>query len=253
MSAGARVVTDYSSGIEAGALPNVTVIAPDAAKQRFGDPAARTSYTAAFRDALAAGPDPVLCLVGPYGYSPAFTAASGGRNDLAREQIDPNRVRVLNVGRSFLGLGALATSLTLGGLDAEAGTDWLDNAGVATHMWLVATSERLETAEAEASIEAPTGIPEEPYSLLRLRLAARVTGGFETVEEAVEAALAATPTADGGGVGFVANTSQAGSGDAWERLAPASVEWRTCALPTFLARHFGSDAFAFAVAPRASA
>ncbi len=74
---------------------------------------------------------------GPYGYSPAYTAAAGGRSDLAREEIDPDRVRVLNVGRSFLGLGALTASLAAAALVPEEATRWLDNASVATGMWLV--------------------------------------------------------------------------------------------------------------------
>ena len=164
-------------------------------------------------------------------YSPAFTAAAGGRNDLAREEIDPNRVRVLNVGRSFLGLGALTASLATGGLDPEEATDWLDDAGVATGMWVVTESERLESAPAEAFIEAPDGIPEEPYALLRVRLAARVLGGFETIGEASEEALASVTAA--GGVGLVANAPE--GLETWKRAAPAPVEWRECELPTFLA------------------
>ncbi len=245
MSEAARIVTDYSSALEADALDRVAVIAPDEGKQRFSDPAPRATYTAAFREALRDGPEPVLCLVGPYGYSPAFTAAAGGRNDLAREEIDPDRVRVLNVGRSFLGLGALAASLAASGLAPEEATVWLDDAGVATGMWVVAESERVEEAPGEAFIEAPDGIPEEPYSLLRVRLASRVLGGFETVEEAAEAALASVSAA--GGVGLVANAPEA-----WKQVTPAPVEWRECELPTFLATHFG-EALAFAIAPRASA
>lgn len=248
MSGAARIVTDYTSALEAGALERVAVIAPDAGKRRFGDPAPRAAYTAAFREALARGPEPVLCLVGPYGYSPAFTAAAGGRNDLAREEIDPDRVRVLNVGRGFLGLGALAASLAGGGLDPEAATEWLDDAGVATGMWIVTESERLETAPAEAFVEAPEGVPEEPWALLRVRLAARVLGGFETVAEAAETALASVSAA--GGVGLAANMPD--GLDAWKRSAPAPVEWRECELPAFLATHFG-EALAFAIAPRASA
>ena len=248
MSEAARIVTDYSSALEADALERVAVIAPDEGKRRFSDPAPRATYTAAFREALRDGPEPVLCLVGPYGYSPAFTAAAGGRNDLAREEIDPDRVRVLNVGRSFLGLGALAASLAAGGLDPEGATEWLDDAGVATGMWVVAESERVEAAPGEAFIEAPDGIPEEPYALLRVRLASRVLGGFETIEEAADAALASVSAA--GGVGLVANA--AAGLDAWKQATPAPVEWRECELPTFLATHFG-EALAFAIAPRASA
>ena len=244
MSEGACLVVDYTSGIEAGSLANVTVIAPDDAKRVFGDPAPRATYTAAFREALAHGPEPVLCLVGPYGYSPAFTAASGGRNDLARDEIDPNKVRVLNVGRSFLGLGALTASLATGALPPEEASDWLDDAGVATGMWVVTESERLETAPAEAFIEAPEGIPEEPYALLRVRLAARVLGGFETIEEATETGLASVSAA--GGVGLVANPPEGLA--VWKQAAPAPVEWRACELPTFLATHFG-EALAFAIAP----
>ena len=248
MSEAARLLVDYTSGIEQGSYPNVAVIAPDEGKRHFGDPAPRATYTAAFREALERGPEPVLCLVGPYGYSPAFTAASGGRNDLAREEIDPNKVRVLNVGRSFLGLGALTASLAAGALAPEEASEWLDDAGVATGMWVVTESERLETAPAEAFIEAPDGIPEEPYALLRVRLAARVLGGFETREEAAEAGLASVSVA--GGVGLVANAPE-GLG-AWGQAAPAPVEWRACELPTFLATHFG-EALAFAIAPQASA
>ena len=247
MSEAARIVVDYSSALGAGALDRVTVVAPDAGKQRFGDPAPRATYTAAFREALALGPEPVLCLVGPYGYSPAFTAAAGGRNDLAREKIDPDRVHVLNVGRSFLGLGALTASLADGGLPPEEAMAWLDDAGVATGMWVVAESERLETAPGEAFIEAPDGIPEEPYALLRVRLASRVLGGFESVGEAAEYALASVSAA--GGVGLVANAPE--GLDAWKRATPAPVEWRACELPTFLATHFG-EALTFAIAPRAS-
>lgn len=138
MSEAARIVVDYTCGVEAGSLANVAVVAPDEAKRTFGDPAPRGAYTAAFREALTRGPEPVLCLVGPYGYSPAFTGASGGRNDLAREEIDPDRVHVLNVGRSFLGLGALTASLAAGALPPEEAMAWLDDAGVATGMWVVA-------------------------------------------------------------------------------------------------------------------
>ncbi len=247
MSKAAQVVVDYSSGLQAGLLANVAVIAPDTGKQRFGDPAPRATYTAAFREALQAGPEPVLCLVGPYGYSPAFTAAAGGRNDLAREEIDPDRVRVLNVGRSFLGLGALTASLAAGSLPPGEASDWLDDAGVATGMWVVVESEQLETAPAEAFIEAPDGIPEEPYALLRVRLASRVLGGFETVGEATEYALASVSAA--GGVGLVANAPE--GMEAWKQATPAPVEWLGCELPTFLATHFG-EAPAFAIAPRAS-
>ena len=248
MSDPARIVTDYSSALEGGGLDRVAVVAPDEGKQHFGDPAPRATYTAAFREALGHGPEPVLCLVGPYGYSPAFTAASGGRNDLAREEIDPNKVRVLNVGRSFLGLGALTASLAGSSLDPEAATEWLDDAGVATGMWVVTESERLESAPGEAFIEAPEGIPEEAYALLRVRLAARVLDGFETVEEAAEEALASVTGA--GGVGLVANAPEGLK--AWKQATPAPVEWRECQLPAFLATHFG-EALAFAIAPRASA
>ena len=248
MSGAARLVVDYSSALAPGSLERVAVVAPDTAKQRFGDPAARATYTAAFSEALEHGPEPVLCLVGPYGYSPAFTAAAGGRNDLARAEIDPNRVRVLNVGRSFLGLGALTASLAGSDLDPEAATEWLDDAGVATGMWVVAESERLEEAPAEAFVEAPDGIPEEPYALLRVRLASRVLGGYESVEEAAETALASITAA--GGVGLVANAPE--GLEAWRRASPAPVEWRACELPTFLATHFG-ETLAFAIAPRASA
>ena len=247
MSKAAQIVVDYSSALEAGSLAHVAVIAPDVGKQRFGDPAPRASYTAAFREALKDGPEPVLCLVGPYGYSPAFTAAAGGRNDLAREKIDPDRVRVLNVGRSFLGLGALTASLAAGSLPPEEASEWLDDAGVATGMWVVVESEQLETAPAEAFIEAPDGIPEEPYSLLRVRLASRVVGGFEAVGEATEYALASVSSA--GGVGLVANAPE--GMEAWKRATPAPVEWLGCDLPTFLSTHFG-EAPAFAIAPRAS-
>ena len=248
MSEAARLVVDYTSTLEAGALERVAVIAPDTGKQRFGDPAPRAAYTAAFRDALRDGPEPVLCLVGPYGYSPAFTAAAGGRNDLAREEIDPDRVRVLNVGRSFLGLGALTASLAAGALEPEEATDWLDDAGVATGMWVVTESERLETAAGEAFVEAPEGIPEEPYALLRVRLASRVVGGFESVDDAAEYALASVSAA--GGMGLVANAPE--GLEAWKRLTPAPVEWLECGLPTFLATHFG-ETLAFAIAPQASA
>ncbi len=248
MSGAARLVVDYSSALAPGSLERVAVVAPDAAKQRFGDPAARATYTAAFSEALERGPEPVLCLVGPYGYSPAFTAAAGGRNDLARAEIDPNRVRVLNVGRSFLGLGALTASLAGSDLGPEAATEWLDDAGVATGMWVVTDSERLEEAPAEAFVEAPDGIPEEPYALLRVRLASRVLGGYESVEEAAETALASITAA--GGVGLVANAPE--GLEAWKRASPAPVEWRACELPTFLATHFG-ETLAFAIAPRASA
>ena len=247
MSKGAQLVVDYSSALEGGPLANLAVIAPDEGKQHFGDPAPRATYTAAFREALKVGPEPVLCLVGPYGYSPAFTAAAGGRNDLAREQIDPDRVRVLNVGRSFLGLGALTASLSAGSLPPQEASDWLDDAGVATGMWMVVESGQLEAAPAEAFMEAPEGIPEEPYSLLRVRLASRVVGGFEAVGEATEYALASVSSA--GGVGLVANAPD--GIEAWKRQAPAPVEWLECALPTFLATHFG-EAPAFAIAPRAS-
>jgi len=248
VSGAARLVVDYSSALEAGALDRVAMVAPDTAKQVFGDPAPRATYTAAFGEALKHGPEPVLCLVGPYGYSPAFTAASGGRNDLARAEIDPNRVRVLNVGRSFLGLGALTASLAGSELDPEAASEWLDDAGVATGMWIVTESERLETAPAEAFVEAPEGIPEEPYALLRVRLASRVLGGFESVEEAAEAALASITAA--GGVGLVANPPE--GVEAWKQASPAPVEWRACELPSFLATHFGEN-LAFAIAPRATA
>ena len=248
MSEAARIVVDYSSALEASSLANVDVIAPDAGKQRFGDPAPRATYTAALREALRQGPEPVLCLVGPYGYSPAFTAAAGGRNDLAREEIDPDRVHVLNVGRSFLGLGALTASLSQGELGPDDAMAWLDDAGVATGMWVVAESERLETAPAEAFIEAPDGIPEEPYALLRVRLASRVMGGFESIEEAADGALASVSAA--GGVGLVVNAPE--GLDAWKRATPAPVEWRPCELPTFLATHFG-EALTFAIAPKASA
>ncbi len=248
MSGAARLVVDYSSALAPGSLERVAVVAPDTAKQRFGDPAARTTYTAAFSEALERGPEPVLCLVGPYGYSPAFTAAAGGRNDLARAEIDPNRVRVLNAGRSFLGLGALTASLAGSDLGPEAATEWLDDAGVATGMWVVTDSERLEEASAEAFVEAPDGIPEEPYALLRVRLASRVLGGYESVEEAAETALASITAA--GGVGLVANAPE--GLEAWRRASPAPVEWRACELPTFLATHFG-ETLAFAIAPRASA
>ena len=248
MSGAARLVVDYSSALAPDAFDRVAVIAPDTTKQRFGDPAPRATYTAAFREALAHGPEPVLCLVGPYGYSPAFTAAAGGRNDLARAEIDPNRVRVLNVGRSFLGLGALAASVAGSDLDPEAATEWLDDAGVATGMWVVAESERLEEAPAETFVEAPDGIPEEPYALLRVRLASRVLGGYDSVEEAAETALASITAA--GGVGLVANAPE--GMEAWKQASPAPVEWRACELPSFLATHFG-ETLAFAIAPRATA
>ena len=246
MSAAARIVVDYTSAIEPGALAGVAVIAPSGAKRPFGDPAPRAAYTTAFREALAHGPEPVLGLVGPYGYSPAFTAAAGGRSDLAREEIEPDRVRVLNVGRSFLGLGALTASLAAAALPPEEATRWLDGASVATGMWLIAESERLRAATPEAFVEAPEGLPETPYALLRVRLAARVLGGCETPPEGARTALATL--AGGAGVGLVANAHDGLA--AWRRAAPADVEWRACELPTFLAAHFG-DALAFAVTPRA--
>ena len=242
----ARLVADYTSGLGPDPFAGVTVVAPDDAKRAFSDPAPRAAYMAAFREALELGPEPVLCLVGPYGYSPAFTAAAGGRNDLAHEKIDPNRVHVLNVGRSFLGLGALTASIATSSMDPEAATEWLDDAGVATAMWLVAESERLERAAAEAFVEAPDGLPEERYALLRVRLAARLVGGFDTVAAARAAAF--SKAGGQGGTGLVAGATPGLA--AWQSAGPANVEWRECALPTFLASHFG-EALAFAIAPRA--
>ena len=91
-----RIVTDYSSGLAGLGLPGVTVVAPEAEKRRFGDPAGRAAYLAAYLEAVKAGPTPVIALVGPYGYSPAQTAASGARNDVVSEFAAAEHVRVLD-------------------------------------------------------------------------------------------------------------------------------------------------------------
>jgi hypothetical protein len=237
------IVVDYSCGLDDGEVDGLRVIAPDAEKQRFGDPPSRTAYLEAFLEAIPAAPAPVVCLVGPYGYSPAFTAASGARNDLGRHQVNPDAVRVVNPGRALLGLGALAAAAAA--LPPHTATSWLDEAAIATSTWIIVETARLESLGPEYHIEAPDGLPLQPFSLLRVRLAARVVAGFDDAGDAVLAAAGRAAPAAGGtllvapGLGFPVSA-------VCERLQRSSVI--ETAVPAFPGAAFG-DCFAFAIAP----
>lgn len=182
-----QIVADYSCGLDAAAFPGVTVVTMGVEHEQRGDPPSRAAYGEAFAKSVPGGP--VICLVGPYGYSAAQTAASGARNDLARLKLNPDSVRVFNTGRSFLALGALAAALATSGLDAEAAFRWLDATAPQTSMWLIARTASLGAAPPEAHLEAPGGIPDAEYALLRVRLSARMIGGFETAESALAEAI----------------------------------------------------------------
>jgi hypothetical protein len=183
-----RIVTDYTSGLADGVLAGVTVVGPDEEKRAFGDPPPRAAYVDAFRAAAAIGPTPVICLVGPYGYSPAFTAASAARNDLGRFQVHPNNVRVHNTGRAFLGLGAIAAALNAVDIDPSAAMAWLGDGATGATTWLIAETAVLEAAPRDYALDGTPGLPAEAYTLLRLRLSARVMGGFESPGDALAAA-----------------------------------------------------------------
>ena len=245
--AGTRIVTDYTSGLAGLGLPGVTVVAPEPEKRRFGDPAGRAAYLAAYLEAVKAGPTPVIALVGPYGYSPAQTAASGARNDVGRQQIHPDAVSVHNAGRAFLGLGAIAASIALSGVEPAAAAKWLEDGATAASMWVVCRTEALDGLGSEYAIEAPDGLPDTSYALLRVRLSSRVAGGFETVEDAfAEARRRAGVAAAGvvlasGGLGLSALDLLATFGAAHPIEAPLA-EWLHSAL---------GDCVAFGAAPLA--
>jgi hypothetical protein len=243
MAPATRIITDYSCALPTGAFDGLSVVGPEASHMEFGDPPSRPAYVAAMREAVAAGPTPVLCLVGPYGYSPAFTAASGARNDLGRERIDPNLVHVVNPGRAFLGLGALAASLASSRLGPEEALRWLDAAAPASSMWMVAETARVAALAAEYHVEAPSGFPDEPFALLRVRLASRVVGGFATVAEAADEAVRRAAPAAGGTV-VVANADEA-PGDLSSLRASRTI---TVDLPAYIAAAFG-PCYAFGAAP----
>ena len=239
-----RIVTDYSCGLPAGRFPTLTIVAPDAEHQRRGDPPSRAAYAAAFANVLPEGPLPVICLVGPYGYSAAQTSASGARNDLGRQKLPPDGVRVFNTGRGFLGLGALTAVLAMSDLGPEAAFKWLDEAAPKTTCWLIARTEALHSAPPEAHLEAPEGLPDAEFSLLRVRLASRLIAGFASAEGALADALkrAAAPERS-----LALTVSPPGF-----HASPASVVPSETAievpLPLALRQWFG-DCLAFAIAP----
>ena len=182
-----QIITDYSCGLDPAAFPGIAVVGANPEHQQRGDPPARAAYSDAFAKAVPDGP--VICLVGPYGYSAAQTAASGARNDLGRQKLNPDLVRVFNTGRSFLALGALAAALATSNLDADAAFRWLDETAPKTSMWLIARTANLRAAPPEAHLEAPGGLPDGEYALLRVKLSTRVMGGFETSEAALAEAV----------------------------------------------------------------
>ena len=240
-----RLVTDYSCGLADGQLPELTVVGPDAEKQRFGDPPPRATYSGAFLSALAAGPAPVICLAGPYAYSPAFTAAAGARNDLGRQKVDPNLVHVINAGRAFLGLGAIAAALAESGVGPERALRWLNEEANAASMWLVARSEALRGLDPAYGLEAPKGVPPEEFALLRVRLGARVMGGFEDVGAALDDAAGRA-----GVTGACVVLSAPGLGVSADAIAARMPAARRCesTLPAWLSEGLGEVA-GFAVSP----
>ncbi len=245
--AGTQIVTDYTSGLGGLGLPGVTVVAPEPEKQRFGDPAGRAAYLAAYLEAVKAGPTPVIALVGPYGYSPAQTAASGARNDVGREQIHPDAVSVHNAGRAFLGLGAVAASIALSGVEPAAAAKWLEDGATAASMWIVCRTEALSGLGSEYAVETPDGFPDDEYALLRVRLSSRVVAGFETVEDAFADArrragkAAAVVVVAAGGLGL--GTSEVlRTFDAAHPIEAPLAEWLRAAL---------GDCIAFGAAPLA--
>lgn len=192
MTASVQVVVDYTAGLADGEA-GIRVVAPDAAKRQFGDPPSRQEYLAAFLDLVPRSPLPVICLVGPYGYSAAFTAAAAARNELGRHKVDANSVHVLNTGRSFLGLGALALAIARSGAAPEEARAWLNDAAPAAGCWVVAETAALAALGHEWQVEAPKGLPTDPFTLLRVRLTSRVLGGFATAEACGAAAVALAP------------------------------------------------------------
>ena len=239
------IVVDYSCGLRDGDVDGVRVIAPVAEKQRFGDPPSRPAYLEAFLEAIPGAPAPVVCLVGPYGYSPAFTAASGARNDLGRHQVHPDAVRVLNPGRALLGLGALAAAAAP--LPPDRAPSWLDEGATATSTWVAVDTARLDRLGPEYHIEAPDGLPLQPFTLLRIRLAARVMAGFDDAGGAVAAAADRVAPAVGGTL-LIAPGLRLSARVVCERLQPSTII--ETAMPAFPGEAFG-DCFAFGIAPSA--
>jgi len=241
VSAGLRLVTDYTAGVVPGQYPGLRVVGVDESREPHGDPPARRAYLDAFLATVAMGePLPVLCLVGPYGYSAAFTAAAGARNDLGGRQVDPNTVRVINPGRSFLGLGVLAEALLTASPDPGTAARWLDDAAPRVACWAVCRTEALAAAPPEAQLEVPEGFPDEPWSLVRVRLAGRLMGGFASDSDALGEACVRMDGTGATGLGLV------GGGDAGllatiQQRLPA-VRWQQAHLPAFLRTTLGAVA-----------
>lgn len=243
-STGVRVIVDASAGVEP-IDGRLTVVLID------GRSDAHTPSRKAFLDAFAAaaehGPFPVLCLVGPYGYAPTHTAANGARKDLSSRNVDPEGVRVLNVGRTFLGLGLLARALATSTLKPEAAMQWLDEAAPATAVWVVAGAGAVESAPPEAMVEdLPSGGLDAPWALLRVRSSSKVVAGFDSPREALSAAIAQSAVRERG---CAAISGGLGLDDSVGRALAPSLEWRSAAHPEFLTTAFGECA-AVAIGPK---
>ncbi len=241
----ARIVVDYTCGLAPNAHERISVIGPEAEKRHFGDPPSRAAYTTAFKTAIELGPAPVVCLAGPYGDSPAFTAASAARNDLARDKIDPDSVRVHNTGRAFLGLGAIASAIAISGIGPNAAMRWLADEATAASMWLVARTEKLAGIDRAYALESSPSLPDAEFTLLRIRLGARVMGGFDTVARALGDAAKRGAIA---GPGVLLPIEGLGASVAEIASHLPTSQARPCALPDWLASGLGECA-GFAISP----
>jgi hypothetical protein len=242
---GVRVVVDYSAGLTEDQYPEVLVVPADPARVRHGDAPPKAAYHAAFLQALEGAPKKVLCLTGPYGYAMAYSAAVTARRDLLPRGPElMEAVQVLNVGRSFLGLGALSLAAARSGLDLDALDRWIDDATPATHTWLVARTETLAGLAPEHRLERTEPLPDARFTLLRLRLSAKVSGGFADAGSALRAAVERSAVPAGGvvlfgaGLGFTARAIG----------APAGATVHEVATPPYLPHAFGECA-ALGVAP----
>jgi hypothetical protein len=238
-SDGVRVVVDYSSGLTEEQCPEMLVVPADPARARHGDAPPKPAYHAAFLRALDGGPNPVLCLTGPYGYTMAYSAAVTARRDLLLGGAElMEAVQVLNVGRSFLGLGALSLAAARSGLDLDALDRWIDDATPATHTWLVARTENLVGLAPEHRLERTEPLPRTPFTLLRLRLSAKVSGGFADAGSALRAAVERSAVTEGSIVLFSAGPGL--TAEAPGELARATVH--EVATPPYLLHAFGACA-----------
>ena len=190
----AQVVVEYTCGLEPASLTTLCVVGPDHSKRQFGDAAPSAAYSAAYRERIQTGPLPLVCLVGPYGYSAAFSSANTARNELQRHQLNPDDVSLHNTGRAFLGLGAIAAAIATSGATPAQVLNWLDEGATQASMWVVARTQDLERLEKEVEfkLEAPGGLPADEYTLLRVRLSSRVMGGFRSAASALEDAARRT-------------------------------------------------------------